>query len=123
MQQVPPVVRRRTAIGPDLTGVERRRLDVLVANVVEPSGVIRPEYQNYMALTADGLVVVGLMVESTPETVTLVDAENRRTVLARNDLEEFGPSPLSLMPEKLLDELTPQQVRDLFAYLRSDQPK
>jgi hypothetical protein len=29
---------------------------------------------------------------------------------------------LSLMPEGLLDPLNDQQVRDLFAYLRSTQP-
>jgi hypothetical protein len=31
-------------------------------------------------------------------------------------------SPLSLMPEALLTPLKPQQVRDLFAYLQSNQP-
>jgi len=28
------------------------------------------------------------------------------------------PSPVSLMPEKLLDGLTDQEVRDLFSYLQ-----
>jgi cytochrome c1 len=30
--------------------------------------------------------------------------------------------PVSLMPEGLLKDLSEQQVRDLFAYLRSTQP-
>ena len=33
------------------------------------------------------------------------------------------PSAVSLMPEKLLDTLSYQEVRDLFAYLQSDAPK
>ena len=32
------------------------------------------------------------------------------------------PSPSSIMPEGLLKDLSDQQVRDLFAYLRSTQP-
>jgi putative heme-binding domain-containing protein len=110
------------SIGPDLTGVERRRLDVLVANIVEPSSVIRPEYQNYVALTADGLVLAGLMADSSPSTITLLDAENHRTTLSREDIEQIEPSKVSLMPEKLLDSLAPQQRVDLIAYLKSDQP-
>jgi len=110
-------------VGPDLTGVERRRLDVLVANIVEPSGVIRPEYQTYVALTVDGLVLTGLREESSPEAITLVDAENKRTSLIREDLEELKPSTVSIMPDKLIEDLSSQQISDLMAYLRSDQPE
>lgn len=112
-----------TSIGPDLTGVERRRLDVLAANIVEPSSVIRPEYQNYVVVTADGLVLAGLMADSSPKTITLADAQNKRTTLDRDEIEQIEPSKISLMPEKLLDSLSPQQIADLVAYLRSDQPK
>jgi putative heme-binding domain-containing protein len=112
-----------TSVGPDLTGVERRNLDVLVANIVEPGGVVRPEYQNHQAVTTDGLVLIGLLAESTPETITLLDAENKRTSVSRQDLDELKPIGVSIMPERLLDDLSPQQIRDLIAYLRSDQPK
>jgi putative heme-binding domain-containing protein len=111
-----------TLVGPVLTGVERRRLDVLVANIVDPSGVIRPEYQTYVALTTDGLVVTGTMHDSSPDSITLVDAENKLTTVLRDDLEEINPSPTSLMPEKLLDDLTDQQLLDLLAFLQLDQP-
>jgi mono/diheme cytochrome c family protein len=37
-------------------------------------------------------------------------------------LEELQESTVSLMPEKLLDELTDQQIRDLLAYVQSDGP-
>ncbi len=42
--------------------------------------------------------------------------------LARDAIEEIKPSRASLMPEGLLKALAEQQVRDLFAYLRSTQP-
>lgn len=108
-------------IGPDLTGVDRKNLAVLVPNIVDPSTVIRAEYVAYAAQTSDGRTINGLLAASTADTVTLVDAQNVRTTLARSELDAFEPSPLSLMPERLLDALSDQELRDLFAYLQSDQ--
>ena len=56
----------------------------------------------------------------TAETVTILDANNKRTVLNRNELEELHESETSLMPEKLLDALSDQQIRDLFAFLSAE---
>ena len=39
-----------------------------------------------------------------------------------DQVEEMLPQRKSLMPEKVLDKLSPDDVRDLFAYLRSGQP-
>jgi putative heme-binding domain-containing protein len=108
------------SIGPDLTGAERTRLDVLLANIVDPSGVVRPEFQTYVAVTDDGRVLTGLMAESSPRTVTLLDSANVRTVLVRDDLEQLKASSVSLMPEQLLDKLSEQELCDLIAYLQSD---
>lgn len=108
-------------IGPDLTGVDRRNLSVLLANVVDPTAVIRPEFVAYTAETADGRVLNGLLAASTPDSVTLLDSQNTRTTLPRGEIETLEPMPISLMPERILDPLTDQELRDLFAYLRSDQ--
>jgi putative membrane-bound dehydrogenase-like protein len=109
-------------IGPDLTGTDRRDQDFLVTSVVDPSAVIRNEYVAYVVATTNGRVLSGLVADATPQTVTLVDAKNERTTLSRQDIEEMKPSPQSLMPEKLLDDLDEQQIRDLFAYLQSTGP-
>lgn len=109
-------------VGPDLTAADRKNRDSMLANVIDPSAVIRPEYLAQSATVADGRKLVGLVVESSAQSVTLVDAENRKTVIPRGELEDLTPLPTSLMPEKLLDTLTEQQVCDLFAYLRSDPP-
>ena len=42
--------------------------------------------------------------------------------LPRKDITEMKAAGLSLMPEGLIDQLNDQQIRDLFAYLRSTQP-
>lgn len=107
-------------IGPDLVTAERKRLDVLLPNIIDPSAMIRPEFQSYKVVTDDGRILIGLMAESSPETVTLLHADNTHTVISRDSIEQLEPSSISLMPEKLLDALSEQQVRDLVAYLRSE---
>ena len=107
-------------IGPDLTGADRKNRAYLLTQIVDPSAIIRQEFLAYVVNVKDGRALTGLMVESTPETVTLVDAKNVRSVLRRDQIDEMKASPVSLMPEKLLEPLEEQQIRDLFAYLQAD---
>jgi putative membrane-bound dehydrogenase-like protein len=109
-------------IGPDLTGADRKNTAAILGDIIDPSAVIRKEYVAQVVVTTNGRILNGLVIEETPKTLTLVDAKSERTVLAREDVEEMKPSPQSLMPEKLLDTLGEQEIRDLFAYLQSDGP-
>jgi putative heme-binding domain-containing protein len=108
--------------GPDLTHANRADRDFLLVSIVDPSSVIRKEYLSYTAQTTDGRVLAGLITEQTPQRVTLVNARNEATVLLRSEIESLRESPVSLMPENLLQALKPQELRDLFGYLQSRQP-
>jgi putative membrane-bound dehydrogenase-like protein len=107
-------------VGPDLTGAERRNLSVLLANIVDPSAMIRQQYIAHIVVTVDGRVLTGLLADSNAKTITLLDARNNRVVLAREDIEELKEASISLMPEKLLDQLNEPQIRDLIRYLQND---
>jgi putative heme-binding domain-containing protein len=109
-------------IGPDLTSADRKNRTFLLTSIVDPSSVIRKEYIPYTIACIDGRLLTGIIVEGTPQTTTIVDAKNQRTVLSQEDIEEMKPSPKSLMPDRLLDELSAQEVRDLMSYLESDAP-
>jgi putative heme-binding domain-containing protein len=84
--------------------------------------VIRKEYIHHDVTTKDDRALSGLLVESTPKTVTILDRNNQRTILARDEIKELRESSVSLMPEGILDPLGPQQIRDLISYLQSDGP-
>ncbi len=107
-------------VGPDLTAADRKNLDVLLLNVVDPSAVIREGYQQYVVTTADGRVYSGLLAEDMPDRVTVLDARGMRTPLARKEVGSVTRADSSLMPEGILDALSDQELRDLFAYLRSE---
>jgi putative heme-binding domain-containing protein len=117
-----PLFGEGTKIGPDLTGADRKNLDWLLTNIVDPSALIRAEYAASVVVLTDGRSLIGLIAEATPQAITLVDARNERTVLAREKIEEIQTSRVSLMPEKILDPLKNQELRDLFSYLQGDAP-
>jgi putative membrane-bound dehydrogenase-like protein len=110
------------SIGPDLTFANRKDRDDVLRQIVDPSAVIRKEYLAYVVQTTDGRSLTGLIAEQTPQTITLLDAKNQRIKVARNDIAAIQESPVSLMPENLLKELKPQELRDLFRYLQSEKP-
>lgn len=109
-------------IGPDLTSADRKNRDALLLNILDPSGYIRPEYVAQVAVLGDGRILTGMVTEATPQQVTLVDAKNQKYTLARAEIDELQPATLSLMPERLLEPLAPQEIRDLFRYLQGDPP-
>jgi putative membrane-bound dehydrogenase-like protein len=108
------------SIGPDLTHANRRDRDFLLVSLVDPSGVVRKEYQAFSVATKDGRVLNGLIVEQTPETITLRGAKGERTRVARAEVEELKETETSLMPESLYKEFSPEQLRDLFQFLQSE---
>ena len=49
-------------------------------------------------------------------------ADGQNLTVPRDDIEDMRATRQSVMPEGQLKPLTDQQIRDLFAYLRSTQP-
>src|SRR5262249_46225353 len=107
-------------IGPDLTSLDRQDLGVLLPNVIDPGAVIREGYQQYNVATTDGRVLSGLLAENSGGKVTVLDAKGVRTALRESEVESITRSDGSVMPEGLLDPFSDQELRDLFAYLRSE---
>jgi putative membrane-bound dehydrogenase-like protein len=105
-------------IGPDLTGTARGDTTALLASIVDPGAVVRTPYLQYAVVTASGRVQSGILVAQDAAGVTLLDAQNQRMTLAHDAIEELRALPTSIMPENLLGPLSPQELRDLFAYLQ-----
>ncbi|MBB76798.1 MAG: dehydrogenase [Planctomycetaceae bacterium] len=106
-------------IGPDLTPYPRHELVYLLLHTVDPNAVIRPAYQTVIVVTADANVLTGRIVEQSEKTITVLDAKNNRSVIARDSIEKLRDGPQSLMPEKQFAEMKPAEIRDLFAFLQS----
>ena len=100
-------------------------MDFLLTSIVDPSAAIRPEFAAYVIETTDGRLFNGPVVESGPEVVTVEEGlppATTRFTVARSQIKRMNESPVSRMPDGLVETLEPQQVRDLFAYVVSDPP-
>jgi putative membrane-bound dehydrogenase-like protein len=109
-------------VGPDLTTYQRGDLDTMLVHVVNPSAEIREGYENILIETKDERSLTGFLVERDARVVVLRGPDGQNITLEQSNITEMKAAGLSLMPEGLLDGLSEQQVRDLFAYLRSTQP-
>ena len=94
----------------------------MLLSIVNPSAEIREGYENYVVTTRDGRTLSGFLADKDNHVVVLRGIDGENITLPQDQLREMNPAGLSLMPEGLLDGLNEQQVRDLFAYLRSNQP-
>ncbi|MBI2950216.1 MAG: ThuA domain-containing protein [Verrucomicrobia bacterium] len=109
-------------IGPDLTMFKRDDIENMLLSIVNPNAEIREGYESFLVTTKDGRALSGFLADKDPRSVVLRGVDGENTVLAQSQIAEMKSAGLSLMPEGLLDGLNDQQVRDLFAYLRSTQP-
>jgi putative heme-binding domain-containing protein len=70
----------------------------------------------------DGRTLSGFVTDRNEQVIVVKAADGQSSVVNAAEVEEIARLDRSLMPEEILSTFTAQQVRDLFAYLRSSQP-
>jgi putative heme-binding domain-containing protein len=109
---------RGTPMGPDLSNIGKLRArEDLLESILEPSRRIDPKYAAYVAQTADGVSLTGLLVRRDENEVVLRDGLNKEFVLAAKNVEALRPTRISLMPDGQMAALTAQEAADLLEYL------
>ena len=79
---------------------------------------INPNYVTCVVETIDGEVLQGLLANEDVNGVTLVQAENRRTTIPRQQIDQMQTLKTSLMPEGLEKQLSPSDLRSLISFLQ-----
>jgi putative heme-binding domain-containing protein len=106
------------AIGPEITGSNRRNLDYLLENMVDPSAVIGRDYQVTAVVTDDGRALNGIVKQENATAITLQTPTDVVTI-PKSEIESRELLKISLMPEGQLKQLKGDEVRDLVAYLQA----
>ena len=109
-------------VGPDITLNGRSDFNQMLSNVFDPSLVIGAGYRSYTVVTNGGRVLNGLLAEDSPQRIVLKVQGGKQEVIPRSDIDEFKVNEISLMPEQLEKQLTPQEIVDLFAFISLDKP-
>lgn len=106
-------------IGPDLTALSKRfKRSEILESIFDPSKVISDQYRSSTISTLDGRTFIGLAAEQGGMITILLQDASKVTIKA-SDVESRFASLVSVMPEKTLDELSLEEIADLFAYLES----
>ncbi len=109
-------------IGPDLTAFKRDDVQHILTNVINPSAEVREGFESIVVVTTDGRTVTGFRADQDARVLVVRGIDGQNITISRDDIEEIVPQKKSLMPEGLLNNLTEEQVRNLFTYLRIGQP-
>ena len=104
-------------IGPDLTGFAVHPKEEILIHVLDPSRSVEGNYKAYTANLLDGRVITGLLSSETRTSVELLDAENKRHAIGRDDLETLKESAKSLMPEGFEKTMKVEELADLMEFL------
>ncbi len=105
-------------VGPDLSDIGGKfPRDVLIESVLDPSRQIVEGYRPAIVATTDGRVLTGIVKEESADALTLADAEARRHIVRKSEIEERGTASVSIMPVGIVSGLACQEFADLIAYL------
>ena len=95
--------------------------DLLLA-ILDPNREAQPNFNTYTVVTESGRIFNGIIAAETATSITLKRAEARQDVVLRNTIEELAATGVSLMPEGLEKDLSPQDLADVIALIQSIQP-
>ncbi|WP_276359420.1 c-type cytochrome [Daejeonella sp. H1SJ63] len=104
-------------IGPDLTGYERSNVNYFLLNIIDPNADIREGYVIHRVMTTDGRTLEGKIAASNGDVLTLQSLSGEETTLSAVQIKEMKALQTSIMPERILNPLNDQGIRDIFAYI------
>ncbi|OWK43882.1 hypothetical protein FRUB_03481 [Fimbriiglobus ruber] len=107
-------------VGPDLTkiGGVRTERDLLEA-IVFPSASFVRSYEPVKVTTLDGKVFSGILKKDAPDELVLTISATETVRVARADVDAVTPGTVSVMPSGLDQQLSPQELADLVAFLKA----
>ncbi|MFT7640602.1 MAG: putative heme-binding domain-containing protein, partial [Pirellulaceae bacterium] len=99
------------SLGPTLADINKKykTLAEIVDHVLKPSLKVEEIYSTYNVITLEGKVLSGLAIEQGPKSITLKTIDKKTVEIARDQIDELTKSNRSLMPERILSDLTAQE--------------
>jgi quinoprotein glucose dehydrogenase len=104
-------------VGPDLSKfAEKNDKRAILEAIVDPNRKIAQGFDSVVLALADGRSVTGVLREETDDQVVLYDADAKRLVIPKSEIEERQRGK-SAMPEDIMTKLSEVELRDLVEYL------
>ena len=107
-------------LGPDLTGYDRKNINDLLTHIIDPGAYIREGYATYHITTTDGRSLLGAVRERNGSTIVIQPFSGGQITLSMDQIRDMEAQSISMMPERLLDGLSDQHIRDMVSYITKD---
>ncbi len=105
-------------VGPDLSMIGKKASrENLFESILYPSKAIADQYLQWKIDKTDGISVSGLIVEETPTSITLRDANAKDVKIDKKDIDTRTKLPTSIMPENIVSYMTEDELTDVVEYL------
>ena len=106
--------------GPHLVDIGKRyKRHELIASLLTPSDKIAQGFETYTFVLESGKSITGFVVSESADSIILRQTNGLSTTIPRGAIEERVKQKLSMMPKGLVENLTPEELADLLAYLES----
>jgi putative heme-binding domain-containing protein len=106
-------------IGPVLSGAGAMGTEAVLRAVLTPNAAMEAGYRVFRVELKDGDVLDGLLVSQDNNAIILRRQNTDDLRIPRGTVKRASFTRMSMMPEGLLDGLKPEDVSNLFAYLRT----
>lgn len=106
-------------VGPPLKQLGDKSPDQLLEIILDPNREVDPKYLGYSVLLTDGRVMSGIIREESAGQIVLAEAGGKLHTISRGEIDQLKTTGQSLMPIGLEEQITPEQMAQLIAYLKS----
>jgi putative heme-binding domain-containing protein len=90
-----------------------------MVQILDPNRGVEAKFTNYLLQTRAGQTLSGILSGETGAAVTLLTPDGKSQSILRADIKVLRSTNTSLMPDNLEAGMTPQDLADLLAYLRT----
>jgi putative heme-binding domain-containing protein len=104
-------------IAPNLTGFNVHPKSKILQKMLDPNSSVEGNYRQYTVTTKTGRVINGLLASETKTALEIVDAEAKRHVVLRDDIDEMTASNRTIMPEGFEKQLSKDDIVNLLEFL------
>jgi putative membrane-bound dehydrogenase-like protein len=105
-------------IGPQLVALQNKSGEFLLRAILDPNQAVESKYTGYVATTKDGRTFTGMIIDETATSLTLARTDGKKDTVLRVDIEELKSTGKSFMPEGLEQDLTTQDLADVFQFVQ-----
>jgi putative heme-binding domain-containing protein len=111
-------------VGPNLSEIGAKlSRPALYESILFPSAGISHNFAAYTAVLEGGNVVTGILVNRTPESISIKGSDAITRTYKASEVEELKEQPVSLMPADLQKLMNAEDLVNVVEYLTTLRPK